>query len=105
MNEFTEQVIRLIQSIPPGKVMSYGQVAKSAGNPWGARQVVRILNTSTQKYHLLWHRVVSAKGMISLPGISGQEQKQLLLNEGVSFEDDCIDMSRFQYLISHSSNP
>ena len=44
MQPFTQRVIELIQAIPPGYVMSYGQVAAAAGNPRGARQVVRILH-------------------------------------------------------------
>lgn len=40
MTDFTREVIQIIQKIPYGKVMTYGQIALMAGNPWGARQVV-----------------------------------------------------------------
>lgn len=66
MTPFTEQVIRIIQSIPEGKVMTYGGVARAAGSPRGARQVVRILHSMSRKYKLPWHRVINAKGMIAL---------------------------------------
>ena len=36
---FTERVIRIIQQIPAGKVMTYGQIARLAGNSRAARQV------------------------------------------------------------------
>ena len=64
MNPFTERVINIIKSIPIGKVMSYGQIAKVAGSPRGARQVVRILHSMSEKYKLPWHRVINAKGEI-----------------------------------------
>ena len=42
MEAYTLRVIRLIQRIPEGKVSTYGRIALMAGNPHGARQVVRI---------------------------------------------------------------
>ena len=61
MNPFTERVIQIIQSIPAGRVMTYGQVAAAAGNRRGARQVARILHTMSQKHALPWHRIINAK--------------------------------------------
>lgn len=66
MQPFTKAVIEQIQSIPPGKVMTYGGVAAAAGSPRAARQVVRILHSMSAKYDLPWHRVVNAKGEIAL---------------------------------------
>ena len=45
MTPFTENVVTIIRSIPEGKVMTYGQIARLAGSPRAARQVVR--NTHT----------------------------------------------------------
>ncbi len=53
MTPFTEKVIEIIQAIPYGKIMTYGQIAKAAGSPRGARQVVRILHTTSRKHNLL----------------------------------------------------
>jgi len=52
MNAFTKAVIHTIQSIPKGMVMTYGQIATAAGNPWGARQVSRILHSMSKSYYL-----------------------------------------------------
>lgn len=83
---FTERVIRLIQGIPAGKVMTYGQVARAAGSPRAARQVVRILHSMSEKYNLPWHRVINSKGEI---GFKDEEmyltQKSMLETEGVEF--------------------
>jgi len=95
MTEFTKEVIRIIQNIPSGKVMTYGQIATQAGNPWGARQVVRILNSSSNAYHLPWHRVLNAKGGISLTGIGGWEQGQRLLQEDILVIDGFVDLDLY----------
>ncbi|MFC0471513.1 MGMT family protein [Halalkalibacter kiskunsagensis] len=56
-----EKVLDIIKHIPVGKVMTYGQIAKFAGSPRAARQVVRILHSMIRKYNLPWHRVVNKK--------------------------------------------
>ena len=87
MNEFTALVVEIIKSIPKGKVATYGQVAKLAGSPRGARQVVRILHTQTRKHGLAWHRMINSKGQIAIKDAYGaEEQKSKLLAEGVEVE-------------------
>lgn len=84
MERFTLEVIEIIKHIPPGKVMTYGQIGQLAGSPRGARQVVRILHSSSKKYNLPWHRVINAKGEIGLKqeGLAS-EQVLLLKSEGI----------------------
>ncbi len=65
MTPFTQDVVALIRAIPAGRVATYGQIARLAGNPRAARQVVRILHSMSQAERLPWHRVVNAKGEIS----------------------------------------
>lgn len=99
MTPFTEKVIRIIQSIPEGKVMTYGGIARAAGSPRGARQVVRILHSMSRKYKLPWHRVINAKGMISLTeDESSSLQKLYLLDEGIIFDEKgTVDLKQFQF--------
>ncbi|WP_172370356.1 MGMT family protein [Sporosarcina jiandibaonis] len=95
MNSFTKRVVNIIQSIPPGQVMSYGQVAAAAGNPRGARQVVRILHSMSEKYALPWHRIINAKGEISF---SGKDQRGMLEAEGVEFGlNGKIDLAAYRW--------
>ncbi|REB07983.1 DNA methyltransferase [Sporosarcina sp. BI001-red] len=102
MNPFTEKVIHAIQSIPPGYVMTYGQVAAAAGNRRGARQVVRVLHSMSASHHLPWHRIINAKGGISTPADAeekGSRQRQLLEAEGVSFlPNGKIDLNVYRWL-------
>ncbi|UCC11050.1 MAG: MGMT family protein [candidate division WOR-3 bacterium] len=97
---FQEKVIRLIRNIPSGMVATYGQIAKCAGNPRGARQVSYILHALSGKEKLPWHRVINSKGGISLKPRHGYElQKQLLEDEGIVFDDDDrVDLKRFGWL-------
>lgn len=94
---FTQQVIEVIKRIPRGRVSTYGQIAALAGNPRGARQVVRVLHTCTEKHKLPWHRVVNRQGKIALkPGYGYEIQRELLLRDGVKFDkNDSIDFSHY----------
>ena len=81
--EFTQRIIAAVKSVKPGQVASYGAIAAAAGNPQGARQVVRVLNTYSEKEGLAWHRIVRKDGSIALPRGGGFElQKALLEAEG-----------------------
>jgi len=89
MQSFTERVIAIIRDIPPGTVMTYGQIAACAGSPRGARQVVRILHAMTQKYKLPWHRVINGQGLISIRDDELREiQWHSLMSEGVELTPD-----------------
>jgi methylated-DNA-protein-cysteine methyltransferase-like protein len=82
--KFEDSVKRLIKAVPRGKVATYAQIAALAGNFRAARQVARVLHSSSKKDRLPWHRVINSRGGISLPrGRGFEEQKRLLAREGV----------------------
>ena len=99
MEPFTERVIEIIKGIPEGKVMTYGQIAKLAGSPRGARQVVRVLHTLSEKYKLPWHRVINSKGEIRIVDYESRNmQKAFLESEGVIITiHNTINLNEFQY--------
>jgi methylated-DNA-protein-cysteine methyltransferase-like protein len=88
-----DRIRRAIRKIPRGKVATYGQVARAAGFPGAARQVVWALHASRG---LPWQRVVGVRGRILLPGESGLEQRLRLENEGVAFAAGRVRMDRHQ---------
>ncbi len=98
MQPFTAEVVRILKEIPQGRVVTYGQVARLAGSPRAARQVVRILHTMSEKHQLPWHRVVNAKGEIAIPDDESRElQRMLLESEDVDFlRDGRVDLSVFE---------
>lgn len=83
-----------ILKIPRGKVSTYGAIAKAAGYPGAARQVVWALR---QSHGLPWHRVVAAGGRIALPGEAGMEQRFRLEAEGVRFSGRRVRMTDHEF--------
>ncbi len=98
------QIRATILKIPRGKVSTYGAVARAAGFPGAARQVVRALR---QSHGLPWQRVVAAGGRIALPGEAGMEQRFRLESEGVLFSGRRVRMSEceFKFPKSRSRKP
>jgi len=95
---YTQRVVDVIKSVPRGKVATYGRLAAMAGNPRGARQVVRVLASLSAKEGLPWHRVINAKGTISLSGAGFDEQKALLEAEGVAVDGEGrVDLKKYEW--------
>jgi methylated-DNA-protein-cysteine methyltransferase-like protein len=95
--DFTSEVIRLIKSIPKGKVATYGQIAFLTGLYPSVRRVVWILHSCSKKEGLPRHRVVNRQGAISLkPGAGYEKQREMLKREGIVFDErDKIDLERY----------
>jgi methylated-DNA-protein-cysteine methyltransferase-like protein len=95
--DFSCRVKQMIKRIPAGKVSTYGQIAFLAGHPGLTRRVVWILHSCSDKDNLPWHRVINARGTISLkPGSGYEKQKSLLEAEGVVFNrSGRTDLDRF----------
>jgi methylated-DNA-protein-cysteine methyltransferase related protein len=91
-----------IRRIPRGKVATYGDVARAAGFPGRARQVVWALRAARG---LPWHRVLGAGGKINLPGESGMEQRLRLETEGVAFRSGRVWMEKHQYSFEEVETP
>jgi methylated-DNA-protein-cysteine methyltransferase-like protein len=84
----------MILKIPRGQVSTYGAIARAAGYPGAARQVVWALR---QSHGLPWHRVVAAGGRIALPREAGMEQRFRLEAEGVRFTGPRVRMKEFEF--------
>jgi len=98
ISHFSKQVIEIIKKIPAGKVATYGQIASLAGNNKAARQISRILHSSTDKYDLPWHRVINSQGKISMRSGDGFEmQKAMLESEGIQVIKDRIDLVKYKW--------
>jgi methylated-DNA-protein-cysteine methyltransferase related protein len=74
---FEDAVVAVVRAIPPGEVMTYGEVATEAGHPGAARAVGRILAISADD--MPWWRVVGAGLRLVSP--SADEQRRLLMDE------------------------
>jgi methylated-DNA-protein-cysteine methyltransferase related protein len=98
-DEIRHRIEAVVDSIPRGRVATYGQVALVAGLPRRARWVGRVLRDLPKGSKLPWHRVVGAGGTISLPlAGSGREQRRRLAKEGVEVSSSGrIDLARFRW--------
>lgn len=89
-----DAVYAMVRRIPEGRVASYGQIAFFLGWPRGARTVGWALRALTPGSGVPWHRVVNARGKISLS--NPKRQRELLEAEGVVFDTKGrIDLKRF----------
>jgi methylated-DNA-protein-cysteine methyltransferase-like protein len=86
-NELDLRIWQVVMLIPPGKVSTYGDVARMAGLAGAARRVGRALHGLPADTRIPWHRVVNAQGRLSLPpGSKGYyAQRERLETEGVVF--------------------
>jgi methylated-DNA-protein-cysteine methyltransferase-like protein len=98
MTAETERIVQAIKAIPSGRVSSYRDLAREAGLPNGARQVVRVLHTLSHSMRLPWHRVVRADGSIALRGDGRELQIALLRAEGVEVRD-CGHVDRDHFTV------
>jgi methylated-DNA-protein-cysteine methyltransferase-like protein len=97
-NNFFEEVYRVVNMIPAGRVATYGQIAEYLGNPRGARAVGWALRALPEGRDVPWHRVVNAAGRISSAGrgLGVQQQRAMLEDEGVVFDPQGrIDLCTF----------
>lgn len=81
-------VYRLVAHIPPGRVATYGQIARLLGHPSAARAVGYALHALPSGSDIPWQRVINAAGRISSRCDPHAEsiQRTLLEAEGVRFD-------------------
>lgn len=90
----------LVRQVPKGKVSTYGQVAKQAGEKYSSQQVGAVMRRLPDDSDVPWHRIIGSKGEIKeRSGQKGHaEQRRLLEEEGVIFlADHKVDLKQYQY--------
>lgn len=96
-SRFDRAVFALVRRVPPGLVATYGQVAALLGAPRAARAVGYAMKRCPPG--VPWHRVINARGGISLRASIGSmvHQQLLLEGEGVRFLRGRVDLSRYRW--------
>jgi methylated-DNA-protein-cysteine methyltransferase-like protein len=97
VNRFHHAVYRVVRRIPRGQVATYGQVAAILGVPRAARAVGGAMRSCPP--NLPWHRVVNARGAISLrANIGGMVTQRILLeHEGVPVRRGAVSLARYRW--------
>ena len=92
------RIFAAVRKIPPGRVATYGQIARLAGLGNHARLVGYALHALPGGSRVPWHRVLNARGKISLQGDSARQQLSLLRREGVRIKaSGTIDLGSYQW--------
>lgn len=94
-----EKIWQTVSRIPPGRVATYGQIARLAGLGKRARMVGYALHRTPDHGDIPWHRVINARGRISFPPDSAQyrRQRDKLTAEDVFFVGERIDLERYRW--------
>ena len=101
--DYNLQVWEIVKRIPPGKVMTYGQIAALISCPanmtpqgyraFGPRWVGGAMAACPEG--VPWQRVVNSQGQLSLRD-SSEKQRRLLEEEGVLFDETGrIDLKKY----------
>ena len=83
---YRERVYRLVRRIPPGRVMTYGQIAEILGEGYTPRTVGFVMHSADEE-KTPWHRVINSQGGCSTGRVvlPPDKQQRMLESEGVRF--------------------
>jgi methylated-DNA-protein-cysteine methyltransferase-like protein len=91
-----ETIYRVVRTIPPGVVATYGQVATVVG--CGPRLVGYAMASLPAGSDIPWQRVINSQGRISVrsDGMPDSRQRRLLVGEGIVFDAmGRVDLKQF----------
>ena len=106
--DINQRIWQVVMGIPPGCVATYGDVASLAGLAGAARRVGRALRGLPENTRIPWHRVINARGQLSLPpdSPSGRSQRERLQAEGIKFRDNgSIDLAKTRWRPGERQRP
>ena len=97
---FRDKVYEIAKQIPQGKVATYGQLARLAGNPRASRAVGMFMKTNQHPDIVPCYRVVASDG--SLTGYSAGRgiitKKEKLVKDGVLFHREKVILAKSQWI-------
>lgn len=86
----SQAVYSIVSNIPPGKVVTYGQLATSLGNSRAARGIGKVLNKNPRPVIVPCHRVVCSDGHVGGYMYGKKRKISLLIKEGIPIDNDII---------------
>ena len=97
MTNFSKRVYEYLKTVPCGKVVTYGQIARAIGAPRASRQVGNALHHNPEPIVIPCHRVVNREGRLAPAFAFGgiDVQAQLLRNEGVEVTGGYVSLEKY----------
>jgi len=102
------RVYEKVREVPPGRVVTYGQIALALGSPAAARATGYALHNLPAGSDVPWWRVINTRGAISLKarGMQADLQRRLLEREGVAFHaDGHTDLRSYRWWFEDQPHP
>lgn len=93
-----KKIYEFLQTIPKGKVVTYGQIAEYLGNKKLSRVVGNILHKNPNEYKYPCYKVVNSRGDLSSNFAFGgiEKQKEKLEKEGILVNNYKVDLEKYQ---------
>lgn len=96
---YRERVYGLVRQIPPGRVMTYGQIAILLGEGYTPRTIGYVMHAADTE-NVPWQRVINSRGACSTGRmtIPVNLQQSILEQEGVVFDaKGCCNLGVYQW--------
>ena len=99
---FAERVVELARKIPPGRVTTYGDIARAAGGtPMTAQSITSILGRAYNQgvTDIPWHRIIYSDGRVWLDDTHKAERLRLYKKEKIKLDERnrVVDFDRLRY--------
>ena len=93
----TKRIYEAVKKIPKGKVATYGQIAKMAGNERMSRAVGNALHKNPEPDKIHCYKVVNSKGELACKFVFGGRdvQAKLLEAEGIEVVNNKVDLNKY----------
>ena len=85
---YREKVYEIVRAIPPGRVMTYGQIAEILGEGYTPRTVGFVMHAADTQ-NVPWQRVINSQGACSTGKMTMpiNLQQKMLEDEGIEFNE------------------
>jgi alkylated DNA nucleotide flippase Atl1 len=93
MKTFSEKVVKVALMIPPGRVTTYGRIAKACGaGPMASQSITAILGKAYNEgnKNIPFHRIVYANGTIWVDEVHRAKRLALYKKEGIKLDGNKI---------------
>lgn len=93
----TKRIYEAVKKIPKGKVATYGQIAKMAGNERMSRAVGNALHKNPEPDKIPCYKVVNSKGELASEFVFGgrEVQAKLLEADGIEVVNNKVDLDKY----------